>query len=144
MKRQSDMASVIHPQVPNATSTWQPAIPHVPSIMQQVEDSSAAHDKTLPPSKYSSPSHSSLHHLFFAESGFEPDASRQHASPVSGTQASTGIPVTSVDSISKRKGPPEVQWDASKERKYARLYSISDADIDDLPIIMRDNSLKFK
>lgn len=53
-------------------------------------------------------------------------------------------PVTSRNGNGKRKGPPEVQWDASKDRKYARLYSLSDVDIHDLPIIMRDDELKFE
>jgi hypothetical protein len=81
---------------------------------------------------------------FVAAQPFEAEPATQHVSPVSGTQPSVGTPVTSVGSSGKRKGPPEVQWDASKDRKYARLYSLSDADIDDLPIIMRDDTLKFK
>ena len=75
---------------------------------------------------------------------FDPKTSIQHVSPASGTQTSVGTPVASVGSSGKRKGPPEVQWDASTERKYARLYSLSDADIDDLPIILRDKKLKFQ
>lgn len=73
-----------------------------------------------------------------------PESSLHNPSPISETQISIGTPVTSVGSSGKRKGPPEVQWDASKDRKYARLYSLSDADIDDLPIIMRDDKLKFE
>ena len=80
-----------------------------------------------------------------AASAFERETPIQHVSPVSGVQTSIGTPLTSVSSGSgKRKGPPEVKWNASKDRKYARLYSLSDADIDDLPIIMRDDILKFE
>jgi hypothetical protein len=79
-----------------------------------------------------------------APNSLNTDTSIQQVSPGSGTQISVGTPVPSVGSNGKRKGPPEVQWDASSDRKYARLYSLSDADIDDLPIILRNKKLKFE
>jgi hypothetical protein len=76
-----------------------------------------------------------------AANSFERGAPLKQISPRSG---SINTPANSVGSGGKKKGPPEVQWDASKDRKYARLYSLSDADISDLPIIMRDETLKFE
>jgi hypothetical protein len=124
---------------------WQPTrpLPQIPST-QQVRPGFVRNNKTATPSKYSSSTYEPIHHLSAFQSVFEPEASTRYVSPASGCQPSIGTPIGSAGSTTKRKGPPEVRWDASKDRKYARLYSLSDADIDDLPIIMRDDKLKFE
>jgi hypothetical protein len=138
------MASGVAHRSPNATSSQQPTSPPLTqapfSTFQPLPIS-----QIYEPVTHRQPSN----YVFIYDSpvaahSFNAEFSAQQVSPVSGTQASVGTPVASVGSNGKRKGPPEVQWDASTDRKYARLYSLSDADIDDLPIILRDKRLKFE
>ena len=136
------------PQLPSLPLTSQPRkpLPQIPSTIHRPEHSLVRDYELSIPLNRSLPPHGRpIPNPSVAASTFERESSVQHVSPVSGVQTSISTPVTSVSSGSgKRKGPPEVQWDASKDRKYARLYSLSDADIDDLPIIMRDDKLKFE
>jgi hypothetical protein len=71
-----------------------------------------------------------------------PSESRDVKTP--GVQTSVGTPATSMAGNGKRPGPRGVQWDPSSDRKYARLYSLSDANIDDIPLIIKGDKLRFK
>ncbi|KAG0651996.1 Ankyrin repeat and SOCS box 14 [Hyphodiscus hymeniophilus] len=79
-----------------------------------------------------------------AKNSFEKEVSIQCGSPVPAAQIYIETPATSIAGSGKRPGPRGVQWDPSNNRKYARLYSLSDANIDDIPLIMKDDKLKFK
>jgi hypothetical protein len=63
-------------------------------------------------------------------------------------QTSKSPPAKFVESKPKgkgpRRGPPGVQWNETTSRQYARMYSCSDAHVDDLPIIMKGGGLEFK
>jgi hypothetical protein len=65
-----------------------------------------------------------------------------------GTKVSTNQPDKFVGNKTKgkglRRGPPGVQWNETRDRQYARIYSVSDAHVDDLPILMKGGGLEFK
>lgn len=50
------------------------------------------------------------------------------------------------EGIKKRgkRGPPPVQWTPSKERQFARLQQMTTVNIKDIPVVMRDDKLRFE
>ena len=117
-------------------------LPSIPSAASECRDAFARK------SEISALSHSQHGPAVFnwpvSESAAEREASRRRGSPVSSVQVSLGTAATPSTDVIRRPGPRGVQWDASNNRKYARLYSLSDAHIDDIPLIMEDDKLKFK
>lgn len=73
---------------------------------------------------------------------------RKQPRPYSGTRVSTSERVHDVGRETKgkklRSGPPGVQWNETRDRQYARMYSISNAHIEDFSIFMRGGGLEFK
>ena len=43
-----------------------------------------------------------------------------------------------------KRGPLPVRWTPSKERQFARLQQMTTVNIKDIPVIMRDDELKFE
>ena len=58
------------------------------------------------------------------------------------------IPIDSSRGKRKKKagkrGPRPVQWTPSKERQFARLQQMTTVNIKDIPVVMRDDELKFE
>ena len=134
------MASDVPLQTQCPTSTR--LLPQIPLTIHQMEAFVEPNNVSPTPLDYLShiPGRP-IHNSAVAASTFETKSLTAHASQTTGAHISVDKPV---GNSGKRKGAPKVQWDASNDRKYARLYSLSDAHIDDLPIIMRDDKLKFQ
>jgi hypothetical protein len=44
----------------------------------------------------------------------------------------------------QRRGPPGVQWNETRDRQYARMYSICNIHTDDLPLFLKDDGFDFR
>jgi hypothetical protein len=44
----------------------------------------------------------------------------------------------------QRRGPPGVQWNETRDRQYARMYSICNVHTDDLPLFLKDDGFDFR